>query len=271
MDPADIELLHIDNTESEDNEEYSEEHKEYRKALHVFKHAMENDDSDEPEDEEWIKDIFADNLEVHVKYLYTKERYIPMIDFNGHIYKVNDYQFVLRDEPEYRYVIHTNFLIENFGKDKWYRFLDDKDVAIQFYKVPITVPIDDLWIDSDHIESEKSSQDLWRNRTQCIKDFTHMLRRDGDPIGHNQCPDDDSDNSNNSYDDDRSYDDPKFDKYRRTLRFPSYPKDSIILDPYIQEYVGFNTRLNEQLKKAEPYLKVQMILCFRISNQVIGK
>lgn len=258
------------------------------KTLFVFEYST---DIDEYEDEcpleiqNQLRSLFAKHITNDVEDLYEKKRLIPMVSYNLFTYKVNDYQFTLKSDPDNIYIVHTNFLIENMGRDKWYRCLDEKDISVQFYKIPTnpcTSP--DVWIDDCHIIKYP------RNRESALKRFIMRLRRfgyppdrndfepykletnltkcelmesygidDNDPVG--EMDDDDSDDI----------------IYRRTLQFPNFPDNATKLDPLLLSYQNYNNnkeiigRIDKILAKLEPAQRIQAILCFRISNQVIGK
>lgn len=254
------------------------------RLLYVFQKVMNvnKEDKCSMDQVNSLNKIFLHEILSNVEILYEKKRKIPMISFNEFTYKVNDYQFVLKSDQNYRYVVHTNFLIENCGKDKWYRFLDDRDISIQFYKVPINTPIEDIWIDDSHIIKYP------HNRNRSLKKFIQILRRFGysedrndfvpiyehdkeirqirginenDPIGIF----DDNDSTNDSY--------------RKTLEFPDLPINSIQLETNLlsyQDYIFTDKSkiiddITKFLSELELPQKIQAILCFRISSQIIGK
>jgi hypothetical protein len=226
------------------------------KLLHVFEYVYYKH----------ISYIFAQDLEQifrafirrDVEMLYERKRRIPMASYNDFTYKVNDYQFVLRSEPNFRYVVHTNFLIENCGKDKWSRYLDDRNVSVQFYKVPISVDINDLWID-DH-DIPKYTKDRRRDLTNSIRIF----RRIGYTDDRNDINRDVDYEINDFYremdDNDRSdY------LYRRTLDFPDVPDSSLKLEPLLMTYPNLKLKFGKQkivqgvreyLTKLDPYHRI---------------
>lgn len=233
--------------------------------LYVFKHVMKHiDDLDDctTEDLSELSVLFDKYLDLDIKELYVKQRQIPMISWNHTVYTVNDYQYILKSEPDFRYVIHTNFLITNCGYDKWSRHLDDDNVTVQFYKVPIEIPVDDLWIDDDHIPRTISGVD----RRDSLAEFIQILTRQGD-----QAAQDGSYvrwlNLDDSWDDNDDYDQ----TYRHALDFPPYPKVGMKLEPKLLRYSTYSCHidsLKDLFETISPAERVQCILCFRTSIQV---
>jgi hypothetical protein len=241
--------------------------------LHVFEHIMDFDESEDcctGQTMSEIGNLLDSYLSEHIGTIYKMGRNIPMMSYNSSVYRVNDYQFTLKSDSEYRYVLHTNFIIDNCGRDKWTRYLSDNNIEIQFYKVPISSSIDDIWIDDDHIPDYVDSY----KREKHLTDFMKILRRNGydqerndyqpvltdcwgEPLKKERVievyEDDDCDN----------------DMYRKTLTFPDLPDNSEVLDSYLLPSVilGFN-RIKETLSELELHEQIQAILCFRTSSQI---
>ncbi len=161
-------------------------------------------------------------------------------------------------------MIHTNFLITNCGQDKWTRALDEKNISIQFYKVPI----DDLWIDDSHI----TDYDGW-SRDEYLFEFMKILRRRGYPEERNDYETvyrdpEWGDMTERCIEDG---DDCKDFMYRKTLDFPNYPDECEILESYLFPLPWTSSNVKEikiKLSVLEPYQAVQAILCFRTSYQI---
>ena len=243
------------------------------KLSYVFQYAQkicESDDECSLDIQKKFKKLFNDEILKEVDILYEKKRLIPMISFNLFTYKVNDYQFILKSDPEYRYVLHTNFLIENCGRDKWFRFLDENDIATQFYKVPISTAVADVWIDDSHITPYVD------DREESLENFISVLRRYSYPINQNDYMED---YSSDEYNMEMDANNSRNFLYRKTLEFPDLPSDAIELDAKQLNYQDHNfwneqkafEKISEILSKLEPDEKIQAILSFRFSNQVIGK
>jgi hypothetical protein len=130
--------------------------------------------------------------------------------------------------------------------------------------------VNDLWIDSSHINHERYR--ILDSRRLAIGEFMRKLRREyysgerNDYKPYYLYSDSDAEEVELTDDEDETSV-----MYRKTLDFPDYPENSVVLEPQLLTYCRYSCdleKIRRLLESLPVHQRIQAILSFRTGYQI---